>query len=98
MADFCELAVGLQAPNLDTFGARTPKVSGYMPKYSRFRETATGDRFRSTLRGRACSATRQILRLGRRQIGNAQPALPFPVSQYTGYALLPEDARRLRDW
>jgi hypothetical protein len=51
MAGFRELAIRLQAPDLATFGARTPKVSGYMPEYSRFRETATGDRFRSTLRG-----------------------------------------------
>jgi hypothetical protein len=44
MAGFCELAIGLQAPNQATFGARTPKISGYMPEYSRFRETATRDR------------------------------------------------------
>jgi hypothetical protein len=46
-------------------------------KYSRFRETAAGDRVRSALRGRACSVTRQILRFGQRQIGNVEPALPY---------------------
>jgi hypothetical protein len=43
MAGFCEFAIGLQAPNLTTFAARTPKVSDYMPRYSHFRETAGGD-------------------------------------------------------
>jgi hypothetical protein len=33
-----------------------------MPKYSHFWETAAGDWVRSLLRGRVCSATRQILR------------------------------------
>ena len=56
MAGFCELASGLQAPYLTTFTAKTPKVSGYLPRYSRFRETTTGDRFRSTLRGGRGSA------------------------------------------
>jgi hypothetical protein len=36
---------GLQAPDLTGFGAKTPKVSGYLPEYSRFRETAAGDWF-----------------------------------------------------
>ena len=51
MAAFCELVIGLQAPYLSTFTAKMPKVSGRMPEYSRFRETATGDWVRSTLRG-----------------------------------------------
>jgi hypothetical protein len=49
----------LQAPNLATIAARTPKVSGYMPKYSRFRETATGDWVRSSLHGGVGSASRR---------------------------------------
>jgi phasin len=40
---------------------RSPKVSGEYLKYSRFAETAAGDRIRSTLRGRARSVARQIL-------------------------------------
>src|ERR1700726_4778109 len=62
MAGFCELAIGLRAPKLAAAGAKSPIVSGGYLKYSRFRETATGDRVRSGLRGGACSAIRQILR------------------------------------
>ena len=51
MAGFCKLARGLQAPYFATLAAKMPKVSGLMPDYSRFRETATGDWFRSPLRG-----------------------------------------------
>ena len=51
MAGFCELAIGLRAPKLDAAGAKSPIVSGGYLKYSRFRETATGDRVRPELRG-----------------------------------------------
>src|SRR5216684_7680688 len=51
MAVFCKLAVGLQTPHSATSGEKSPKVSGEYLKYSRFWETATGDRVRSTLRG-----------------------------------------------
>src|SRR6202022_2181577 len=51
MAGFCELAIGLRAPKLAAAGAKSPIVSGGYLKYSRFRETATGDRVRSGLRG-----------------------------------------------
>jgi hypothetical protein len=37
----------LQSPNLNTSRAKLPKVSGEYLKYSRFRETAAGDRVRS---------------------------------------------------
>jgi hypothetical protein len=51
MAGLCELAIGLRAPKLAAAGAKSPIVSGGNLKYSRFRETATGDRVRSGLRG-----------------------------------------------
>jgi hypothetical protein len=50
MAGFCELVIGLRAPKLAVAGAKSPIVSGGYLKYSRFRETATGDRVRSGLR------------------------------------------------
>jgi hypothetical protein len=53
MAGFCEFAIGLRAPKLAAAGAKSPIVSGGYLKYSRFWETATGDRVRSALRGRA---------------------------------------------
>jgi|ERR1700736_4690124 len=53
MAGFCESAIGLPAPKLAAAGAKSPTVSGGYLKYSRFRETATGDWVRSGLRGRA---------------------------------------------
>ena len=55
MAGFCKFTIGLQAPNLATSGAKSPIVSGGHLKYSRFRETATGDRVRSGLRGSSCA-------------------------------------------
>src|ERR1700676_3349844 len=63
MAGFCELATSLRAPILGILGAKWPIVSGGQLKNSRFWEIAAGDRVQSALRGRACSATRQILRL-----------------------------------
>jgi hypothetical protein len=51
------LAIGLQAPYLTSLTAKTPKVSGRMPDYSRFRETAAGDWVRSSLRGGRGSRT-----------------------------------------
>jgi hypothetical protein len=51
------LAAGLRpeltftSPNSDNLRAKSPIVSGKYLKYSRFRETATGDRVRSGLRG-----------------------------------------------
>src|ERR1700738_32888 len=50
IAGFCELAVGLPTPSSPTPGAKLPIVSGGCLKYSRFRETATGDWVRSALR------------------------------------------------
>ena len=73
MGVFCRLALRSYTPTRDNLRAKTAKVSGRMPEYSRFRETANGDWVRSALRGPACSATRQILRLGRRQIGMPSP-------------------------
>jgi hypothetical protein len=61
MAGFCELAIGLRAPELAAAGAKSPIVSGGYLKYSRFRETATGDRVRSGLRGGVCSAIAEYL-------------------------------------
>ena len=69
MAGFCELGIGLQAPHLSTFTAKTPKVSGRMPEYSRFRETAIGDCVRSTLRGGLAVQLPDILSLGREKSG-----------------------------
>jgi hypothetical protein len=40
MAGFCELAIGLKTPNFSEFRPESSKVSGRMPEYSRFRETA----------------------------------------------------------
>jgi hypothetical protein len=49
MAGFCELTIGLQAPELGSPGAKSPIISvGYL-KYSRFRETRVGDRVRTAL-------------------------------------------------
>jgi hypothetical protein len=76
MAGFCELAIGLRAPELGSPGAKSPIVSGGYLKYSRFRETGTGDWVRYALRRRVCSAKRYVLRLGRRHIGNVEPGLP----------------------
>jgi hypothetical protein len=56
MADLCELAIGLWAPNLPASGAKSPIVSGGYLKYSRFWKTATGDWVRSGLRGGRGSA------------------------------------------
>ena len=55
MAGFCELVGGLRARVLTTSGPEQPIVSGQYLKYSRFWETATGDRVRSALRGRCGS-------------------------------------------
>src|ERR1700682_4672620 len=74
MAAFSKLVLRLRTPNLYNYRAKSAIVSGGYLKYSHFWETATGDRVQSTLRGRVCSATRQILRLCSRQIGNAEPA------------------------
>jgi hypothetical protein len=57
MAGFCELAIGLRAPKLAAAGAKSRIVSGRYLKYSRFRETATGDWFRSGLGGGRSRAT-----------------------------------------
>jgi hypothetical protein len=66
MAGFCELAIGLRAPKLDAAGAKSPIVSGGYLKYSRFRETATGDRVRPGLRGGRRSPNRSH---DRRELG-----------------------------
>src|SRR5882762_4898938 len=46
MAGFFELVIGLRAPKLAAMGAKSPIVFGRYLKYSRFRETAVGDRVR----------------------------------------------------
>jgi hypothetical protein len=56
MAGFCELAISLRAPELGSPGAKSPIVSGGYLKYSRFRETGTGDSARYALGGRAYGA------------------------------------------
>src|SRR5260370_41006147 len=75
MAGFYELATGLQAAILGILRAKQPIVSGGHLKNSRFWEIAAGDRVRSALRGRACSAIRPILRhgLGRTRVRAAAP-------------------------
>jgi hypothetical protein len=75
MAGFCQLAGGLQAPNLATSREKSPIVSGGYLKYSRFWETAAGDRVRSVLVAGLTVQTRQILWLCRRETGNSEPAL-----------------------
>jgi len=50
----------LQVPRLAPVGAKLPIVSGGYLKYSRFRETATGDRVRSGLRGGAGIVSRWL--------------------------------------
>src|ERR1700726_2248424 len=65
MAGFCELAIGLRAPKLAAAGAKSPIVSDGYLKYSRFWETAPGDRGRSGLRGGRGSAFGGISRYGR---------------------------------
>jgi hypothetical protein len=56
MAGFCKLVVGLQTPNLASSREKLPIVSGEYLKYSRFWETAAGDRVRSGLRAGRGSA------------------------------------------
>src|ERR1700730_7308848 len=51
IASFCELAVRLYTPTLNTLGAKSPIVSSLHLKYSRFSETRAEDRARSALRG-----------------------------------------------
>ena len=51
MAGSSNLANGLQPPDFASGGAKLPKVSGHMPKYSHFWETAAGDWVRSSLHG-----------------------------------------------
>jgi len=79
MAGFCELAIGLRAPKLAAAGAKSPIVSGGFLKYSRFRETATGDWVRSGLRG----GSRSAIRLG-------SPRFP---GQSSGPAMTPPATR-----
>jgi hypothetical protein len=43
MAGFSNSVDGLQTPDFARCGVKLPEVSGRMPKYSRFRETAAGD-------------------------------------------------------
>jgi hypothetical protein len=72
MAGFCELAISLQAPELGSPEAKSPIVSGGYLKYSRFRETGTGDRVRYALHGRSYSANSsnsQALLLGNWEFG-----------------------------
>jgi hypothetical protein len=52
MAGFCNSAVGLQTPNLRTYGPKTLKISGHSLKNSRFPETRAGDWGRCALRAR----------------------------------------------
>ena len=42
-AGFCELVIRLQTPNSPNSEAKSPIVSGGYLKYSRVRETGTGD-------------------------------------------------------
>ena len=49
---------GLWTPNLPTYGAKSPKVSGSSLKYSHFRETTTGDWVRSPLQPKGAIAER----------------------------------------
>jgi len=56
MAGFRELEAGLRAPILGILRAKQPVVSSGHLKYSRFWETAPGDRVRSGLRGGRGSA------------------------------------------
>jgi hypothetical protein len=72
----CNSAGGLQTPNSQSRRQKMPKVSGHSLNNSRFRETSAGDRVRSALGGPACSVIRHILGRRRRQIGNAEWALP----------------------
>src|ERR1700686_1313938 len=62
--------------NLGLREGKSPIVSDRYLKYSRFRETGAGDRGSICTAWPSCSVTGEILRLGRRQIRNAEPALP----------------------
>ena len=48
-AGFSRIRFRLQTPNSPIFGRELPKVSGHVRDYSRFAETAAGDRVRSRL-------------------------------------------------
>ena len=74
IAVFCRLVRRLQAPNCDNLRAKSPIVSGGYLKYSRFRETATGDRVRAGLRGRALESWEPAMRAAAREIACKQPA------------------------
>src|SRR5882762_9484595 len=52
MEAFSRLSLDLQTPNCRNLSEKLPKVSGQIPRYSRFWETFRGDRFRSALGGR----------------------------------------------
>jgi hypothetical protein len=69
MAGFCELATSLQAPVFGSLRGKWPIISGGHLKNSRFWEIAAGDRVRSALRGRGCSAICQICRLVGGKVG-----------------------------
>jgi hypothetical protein len=61
------LQIGGRSPDT-TFGSFQDEIADSLRRLFEklpFWETAAGDRVRSTLRGRACSLTRQILRRGR---------------------------------
>jgi hypothetical protein len=49
MAGFCNSLPGLRTPKFTKCEANSPKVSRHYREYSRFRETADGDRVRSRL-------------------------------------------------
>jgi hypothetical protein len=79
MAGFCKFAISLQVPNLATWGAKLPIVSGGHLQYSRFLETATGDRVRLALLGRqdqfmAHGASRRTASIG--MVSRRGPACP----------------------
>jgi hypothetical protein len=82
MAGFCELAIGLHAPNLATFRRKTPKVSGCTAEYSRFRETATRDRFRSALRGRCAVLFAVVSDLRGHKIGSSRSCNACPAPHW----------------
>jgi hypothetical protein len=96
MAGFCELALVSRLRIFTLSGRKrrkSPAGHRNIPIFGR-RGPETG--FRSALRDRACSVTGQILRLGRRQIGNVEPALPHGPG--SAKAWLFEVAARFRLW
>src|SRR5260370_32589317 len=97
LAGFCKLTLGLRAQKLAASGTKSPIVSGGYLKYSRFRETGTGDRVRSALRGRAGKFAAGVSRyLCDSHFGHSQSKMADSLQRTSGkFPFLGDCGRRL---